>query len=358
MTDFARAFAHIAEKITRLWDRGDPEHLVNAAVAALGATDLSTIDPSACLEWAVTSASLPPQSWDFDFGQPAITVVRTPDFRIDLLYWMENATAAHDHVTCGAFAALHGDRVHTEFSFAESKVFDDNLAGGSLTRTGIEIMRTGDVRPISPHLIHDIYWIYKPTVTLVVRCESHPGPQRIPREYWSPGLAYVMTPQQQTSLLRRQAEAITLLRKASPQRYRRVLATVLHEGAPGLAYRAYLDAAITAPDVLDEVLGQISAGNTHGDALIPLLNDCRPEFVRRSVLGGVFVRDRGVQTLTALRWAGASEVDMHSLLTPDDRGGMSLTELQQHAATYLAPLSGEAAALLEVPSHAPSQGDR
>lgn len=347
MTDFASAFANIAEKITRLWDRGDPDHLVNAAVGALRATDLSAIDPSACLEWAVTSGALPPQSWDFDFGQPAVTVARTPDFRIDLLYWMENATAAHDHVTCGAFAALHGDRVHTEFSFAESKIFDDNLAGGSLTRTGIEIMRAGDVRQISPDLIHDVYWIQKPTATLVVRCESHPGPRRIPREYWLPGLAYVMTPQQQTSLLRRQAEAITLLRKATPQRYRRVLATVLQEGAPGLAYRAYLDAAITAPDVLDEILGQTS----RDDVLISLLDDCRPEFVRRSVLGGVFVRDRAVQMLTALGWAGASDADLHSLLTPDDRGGRSLAELQEHAATYLAPLSTEAAALLGTPSH-------
>ncbi|SON61096.1 hypothetical protein MSIMFI_02601 [Mycobacterium simulans] len=349
MTDFAEAFANIADTITGLWDRSDPHHLVNAAVAGLRATDLSVIDPASCLEWAVGSSALPEQSWDFDFGQPAITVARTSDFRIDLLYWMENVAGAHDHMTCGAFAALHGDRVHTEYEFVESKVFDENLAGGTLTRTGLEIMRTGEVRPITPELIHDIYWIQKPAVTLVVRCESHPGPRRTPREYWLPGLAYVVTRHQKASLVRRQSEAISLLRKSSPRRYQRVLAEVLQRGTAALAYRAYLDAAISAPDVLDEVLDQIP----DNDVLIPLLDDCRPEFVRRSLLGGVFVRDRAVQTLTALRWAGASGADLHALLSPEDRDGRSLADLIEHAAAYLKPLSPEAAVLLNATTQGP-----
>lgn len=342
MTDFAPVFAGIADTITGLWDRADPNHLVNAAVAGLRAADLPNIDPSSCLEWAVTSGALPEQSWDFDFGQPAITVARTPDFRIDLLYWTENASAAHDHVTCGAFAALHGDRVHTQFEFAESKVFDENLAGGTLTRTGLEIMRTGQVRPITPELIHEIYWLQKPSVTLVVRCESHPGLHRRPREYWLPGLSHVVTACQTSSLLRRQSEAIALLRKSSPRRYQRVLAEVLARGTPALAYRAYLDAVITEPEVLDRVLSQIA----HDDVLIPLLNECRPEFVRRSVLGGVFVRDRAVQLVTALRWAGASAADLPALVSPQDLDGRSIAELTEHAVAYLAPLSAEAAALL------------
>lgn len=342
MTDLTQVFANIAHTITKLWDRSNPHHLVDAAVAGLRATDLSMIDPSSCLEWAVTSGALPEQSWEFDFGQPSITVARTPDFRIDLLYWLDNTALAHDHVTCGAFAALRSDRVHSTYTFAESKVFDASLAGGTLTRTHLEIMRAGEVRPIMPETIHDIYWIQKPSVTLMVRCESHPGPCPIAREYWLPGLAHVGVSRQKTSLLRRQSEAISLLRKANPQAYRRVLGKVLRDGTPVLAYRAYLDAALTKPEVLDEVLSQMP----HDDALIALLNDCRPEFVRRSVLGGVLVRDQAVQMLTALRWAGASTADLGVLLSEQDRGGRSLVELTKHAVTYLEPISADAAALV------------
>lgn len=342
MTDYSRVFADMAGKITKLWDRSDPDHLVNAAVAGLRATDLSSVDPSSCLEWAITSCALPEQSWDFDFGQPAITVARTADFRIDLLYWLENASATHDHVTCGAFAALHGDRVHSKFDFVQTKIFDENIASGTLTPTGIEIMRTGEVRPISPEQIHDIYWIQKPSVTLVVRCEKHPGPPRIPREYWLPGLSYVDPSRHNTSLLRRQSEAISLLRKASPQCYRRALADILRGGTPALAYRAYLDAAIAAPELLDDVLSQLS----RDDALIALLNDCRTEFVRRSVLGGVFVRDRSVQMLTALYWAGSSAADLPALLLPEDYGGHSPADLITEAIAYLEPVSQRAATLL------------
>ena len=70
---------------------------------------------------------LPEQSWTFDFGQPALTVVRNADFRIDLLYWIENTAATHDHITCGAFAAVHGDRLHGQYSF----VGEQRLGRGS-----------------------------------------------------------------------------------------------------------------------------------------------------------------------------------------------------------------------------------
>jgi hypothetical protein len=90
---FAQRFAEVEASVYRCWDRDDEDHLAGAATRALEeCRELLAIDPAECLQWALDSGvALPEQSWSFDFGQPAITVVRNADFRIDLLYWVENA---------------------------------------------------------------------------------------------------------------------------------------------------------------------------------------------------------------------------------------------------------------------------
>jgi hypothetical protein len=301
---FAQLFAEIEASIYRCWDREDEAHLADAATGALEqCRELLAFDPAECLQWALDGGvDLPEQSWVFDFGQPALTVVRNADFRIDVLYWIENASPTHDHITCGAFAAIHGDRLHGQYSFAGEQRLGPWIETGQLSKLELEVMRQGDARPLRPDLIHDVFWLSKPSVTLVVRCAEHPGAtSRKPRAFWAPGLALVPKAHHDTSLVSRRAEGLALMRMANQTMYEEGLSRILEGPDPSLAYYAFTAAAVSSPMALDEALNSLTRPN----AVIPHLVQARTQIVRRSHLGGLYTGDDESRLLVGLLWAEA-----------------------------------------------------
>jgi len=301
---FAQRVAEMEASSYRCWDRDDEAHLADAATGALEhCRELLAFDPAECLQWALDGGVvLPEQSWSFDFGQPALTVVRNADFRIDLLYWIENATATHDHITCGAFAAIRGDRLHEQYSFAGKQRLGPWIETGQLTKLELEVMREGDARPLRPDLIHDVFWLSKPSVTLVVRCAEHPGAAgRKPRSFWAPGLALVPKAHHDTSLVSRRAEGLALMRMANQTMYQDALSRILEGSDPSLAYYAFTAAAVSSPGALDQALD----GLTRPNAVVSHLVDARAQIVRRSHLGGLYTGDDESTLLVGLLWAEA-----------------------------------------------------
>jgi len=301
---FAQRFAEVEASVYRCWDRDDEDHLAGAATRALEeCRELLAFDPADCLQWALDAGvSLPEQSWSFDFGQPAITVIRNADFRIDLLYWVENATAAHDHITCGAFSAILGDRLHGRYDFVGEQRLGPWIETGQLSKLEFEVMRQGDARPLRPDLIHDVFWLSKPSVTLVVRCANHPfAESKKPRSFWAPGLALVPKSEHDTSLVHRRAEGLSLMRMANQALYEDALRRTLEGDDPSLAYYAFMAAAVSAPEALDEALNSLGSPN----AVIPHLVEARPQIVRRSHLGGLYTGDDESRLLVGLLWAEA-----------------------------------------------------
>ena len=301
---FAKHFAELEASIYRCWDREDEAHLADAATLALDhCRELLAFDPAECLQWALDpGVVLPEQSWTFDFGQPALTVVRNADFRIDLLYWIDNTAATHDHITCGAFAAIHGDRLHGQYSFAGEQRLGPWIETGQLKKIEFEVMLEGDARPLRPELIHDVFWLSKPSVTLVVRCTEHPGAAgRKPRSFWAPGLALVPKSHHDTSLVTRRAEGLALMRMANQSMYEEALCRTLEGPDPSLAYYAFTAAAVSTPTVLDEALN----GLTRPNPVLPHLVQARTQIVRRSHLGGLYTDDDESRLLVGLLWAEA-----------------------------------------------------
>ena len=301
---FAQRFAEVEASVYRHWDRDDEDHLAGAATQALeDCRELLAFDPAECLQWALDAGVvLPEQSWSFDFGQPAITVVRNADFRIDLLYWVENATAAHDHITCGAFTAVLGDRLHERYSFESEQRLGPWIETGQLSKLELEVMRQGDARPLRPELIHDVFWLSKPSVTLVVRCAEHPGAaSRKPRSFWAPGLALVPKAHHDTSLVSRRAEGLALMGMANKAMYEDALRRILEGSDPSLAYYAFTAAAVSSPEALDGALDNLTSPNS----VIPHLVQARTQIVRRSHLGGLYTDDDESRLLVGLLWAEA-----------------------------------------------------
>jgi hypothetical protein len=340
VSDFAVRFHELERNVFKHWDRSDPDHLAGAATSALAAEpELLDFDAGECLAWAVCgSVELPTQSWQFDFGQPAITVARNDDFRIDLLYWLENASATHDHVTCGAFAAMLGERLHGIYQFHGERDLDPQVRLGDLRRTELGIMRESEICAIRPEFIHDLFWLEKPTVTLVIRCASHPEPPRKPREYIAPGFAYVAKEHHETSRVDRQAEGLDLLRQASGERYADALLAAFESTDAALCYYAFLNAAIAAPEVLDSIVDRVASPSPAFTALL----GARRELVRRSFFGGVYAPDEVSRLAAGLLWAGAAPDDATRILA-SLYPGQQPTVLMRAAADALEGLSSDAA---------------
>ena len=123
-------------------------------------------------------------------------------------------------------------------------------------------MLEGNARPLRPELIHDVFWLRKPSATLVVRCTEHPGAAgRKPRSFWAPGLALVPKAHHDTSIVTRRAEGLALMGMANQSLYEEALCRTLEGPDPSLAYYAFTAAAVSAPTVLDKALNGLTRPN-------------------------------------------------------------------------------------------------
>lgn len=285
-------------------------HASHEQLAEIATEELSNFmrendfDAQDFLSWSVSAETLPYQGWDFDFGEPAITVARTENLRIDLLYWMHKAAPVHDHVTCGSFGALIGDRLHSryEFTAAPGEDTDGAITLGNLEATDLRLMREREAEPILPELIHDIYWIDTPSVTIVVRCNEHPGIVRRPADYYAPGVRIVDPMRLKDSLVKRRNEAMELLSLADPVAYEKALVNVFTSGSPEQQVQSYIQGAEENEEVLLAVME-----NVHSSELLKKLSSGRETYERRALFSGVYNgEDEQVQLLAALLWAGAN----------------------------------------------------
>lgn len=125
------------------------------------------------------------------FSDLPLTVWHSRDFYIELLVWSHATTAIHQHGFGGAFRVVRGSSIHTRYSFQpEQRVTDDCLVGEVASQFS-ECLATGAVRRIDPGvdgLIHSLYHLENPSVSLIVRDRGHAafGPQY---SYYPPRLA-------------------------------------------------------------------------------------------------------------------------------------------------------------------------
>lgn len=312
--DFHERFETLADGLESHPDVGGPDHLGRAATQVLvDNRALLSIPPAACLQWLLTSRELPPQTWDNDFGQPSVTVACRPSFRIDLLYWRQKAAAIHKHVSCGAFAAISGERIHGRYRFESERAFDSSVEMGRLDRLASEVMRPGDVREIQPHHIHDLYWINTPSLTLTVRCVGHPGHEEAAWEYHQPGLGVLDAMHQPDSLVSKRVEGLRLLAQAAPGLYRQAVQDLLERGAPLLAYHAFRDALLllSEGEEAESLLTRIE----RADGLLAILAEISPGLRRRMLMESVYCgKDREAQLLAGILWAEPEGLGLRVLL--------------------------------------------
>jgi hypothetical protein len=177
----AAAVCRLSAQVDASWLRAGRRQDAFASVAAhaLAEADLSPLrDPSDLVRYVFGDAGLPPaRAGENEFASPAITVYRDDRFRIELLFWSsEMPPGEHDHVAPGAFAVLHGDRIHYRYEL-----------DGSLRMLEPEVLHAGDIReiPTRDGLIHSLCFVQSLSTTLSIRSQRTDGVGHV---YFPPGV--------------------------------------------------------------------------------------------------------------------------------------------------------------------------
>jgi hypothetical protein len=185
------------------------------------------ITPEEILAWMCSDERLPkPFDPDARFGQPPVTLCDSDRFVIDALFWFDGTTSIHDHAFSGAFSVLQGSSIHTRYTFTERTVLSSRMAIGTLARAETELLRRGDIRPISggAAFIHALFHLDRPSVSIVVRTRREPA--HLPQHrYFSPGLRVGSRPPDGRNLAR--VRALRALREHSPEAFSENLARAI-----------------------------------------------------------------------------------------------------------------------------------
>ncbi len=173
-----KAVRELGEQIALSWRRCDNSEETFAEVAASCLSDsgfLNRISTEELNRWFLRDPALPAQSFR-DFGQPALTLYQGQKFYIELLYWVDSTTAIHQHSFAGAFGVFKGSSLLSRYDFEVEDPVASELVLGKLHLLAVELLTKGDVREIRPGrgLIHSLFHLDRPTLSLVVRTHAIP----------------------------------------------------------------------------------------------------------------------------------------------------------------------------------------
>lgn len=168
----------------------DNRYLPAIASAALMEARLSTrLAYADLVEHVLLSEQLPAQTFRA-FGQPPVTLFAGTHFYVEANFWLDGTTTIHDHGFAGAFCLLSGGSLHVRYRFEQRERINSHLHLGALHLEHTELLHAGDVRTIEPgaELIHAVYHLTKPSITIVVRnhADDRASTQR---EFYPPGIA-------------------------------------------------------------------------------------------------------------------------------------------------------------------------
>ncbi|MGB5136343.1 MAG: hypothetical protein WBN89_14335 [Prochlorococcaceae cyanobacterium] len=116
------------------------------------------------------------QQTDLRFSNLPVTLYRHREFYIEILVWSHASTAVHQHSFAGAFKVLQGSSLHTRFRFEQQRRLSADFLLGEVMPEYTEFLPLGAVRPIlagDGGLIHSLYHLEQPSMTLVVRSHGH-----------------------------------------------------------------------------------------------------------------------------------------------------------------------------------------
>ncbi|MBL0040772.1 MAG: hypothetical protein IPP28_06935 [Xanthomonadales bacterium] len=224
---------------------GESREAVYANLEAVALAKLAEHDPSAHLGHAdlvdyVLGADALCKQADLDarFAEPPLSLYNGGHFDISALIWLDGTTSIHQHAFCGAFHVLAGSSIHSRYRFAPWSAPEpmQRAIAGELTLVDIEVLRPGDTRVIrrGDTLIHSLFHMIRPSVTIVVRTITDTPGAEVQYDYRWPGLAH--DPFHKHAPTLRKLQYLRMLRVLDADAFQSHLARVLPEADLYLAY--------------------------------------------------------------------------------------------------------------------------
>jgi hypothetical protein len=181
MMSFEQPFSALGQRVRSEWRRHDFDESALPAIAAGAARDFDTDFEFAVEQIAeFLERTAIRQQVSNNFSNLPITVYRDQDFYIELLIWTQATTEIHEHAFCGSFKVLQGKSLHTRHRFSVDDRISLNFLCGRLETIDSEQLAAGDVREIHPGgqgLVHSLYHLETPSVTMVIRTPGLPAYQ-------------------------------------------------------------------------------------------------------------------------------------------------------------------------------------
>ena len=213
----------LGQRIDKRWLAASysEDALCEIAAEALATTECSPEFFREVTAWGLGNHVLPVQT-DIEgmFGQPPLVVYVNPmqTFYIQALVWLDSTTSVHQHGFSGAFKVVEGQSVHARYAFTPSDPVSSRMVFGALAYRDAEVLVRGDVRAIEhgTKLIHSVFHLDRPSVTLVVRTfgDGGKGPQY---DYLRPWLA--VDPYYKSPRLQRNLQILAAIREVDRPRY-------------------------------------------------------------------------------------------------------------------------------------------
>lgn len=226
-----------------------------------------------------TDGALPRQEDpDARFGDMAITLFNGREFNIVAIYWLDSATAIHQHGVSGAFQVLAGSSLHACYRFEQTRYVDDHVHLGSVELDRLEVLDHGDVRPVLPggEGVHALWHLKRPSVSFVVR--EYTGALR-PYAYRVPCLEFDPFVSDDTASLR--LEALRILSASDSPTLGEMIEVLGRDGTPMSVVRA-LEWVSTRPVGVQQRL--VDAVRERDGGFADALNSVLDEINRRQRL--------------------------------------------------------------------------
>lgn len=187
-----RAFRDLGDRVAAAAERA---HYNEGAFASIAAEELAAAQVHAhvssqdVVDWVLRARQLPEQhDLGARFGSPPVSVYAHPRFFIQVLFWRDGETSTHRHAFTGAFTVIEGGSIQTCHSFEETTRINSRLLVGSLDLRDVSLIGPGRVTRIDHDLIHCVYHVAQPTVSVVIRTTGEPTGQPQFSYRW-PGVA-------------------------------------------------------------------------------------------------------------------------------------------------------------------------
>ena len=170
-------FTALGEQVETQYRRCNynPADLPAIAAEALAQFDGGFTFDTAAIAAFFAATSIPQQP-RLRFSDLPVTVFRQREFYIEILIWTNSTTSVHQHGFSGAFKVLQGSSIHTTFEFQPQREISPDCILGAVIPQQTQYLAQGSIQEIAPGsegLIHSLYHLAHPSLTLVVRSHGH-----------------------------------------------------------------------------------------------------------------------------------------------------------------------------------------